>query len=83
MMKLYEVMEKLYTKYGNAKCELVIETDEIAFKVGSEYEGKLIRCAGVNGRVIDIPAYLGGYDVIEISERYLPGNNELMLVVKI
>lgn len=74
-MKLWEVMERIRTNGGNAHCELIVETDEIREKFGTMYDGELVKYAGVNGRVSDIPAFLGGYEVNRIDEYFLKGNS--------
>lgn len=65
-MKLWEVMERIQLNGGNAPCELIIETEAIR---------KKYRIAGVNGRVNDVPAFLGGHEVNQIDKYFLEGNS--------
>lgn len=62
-MKLCELVKDLYLKHGNMACYLKVESDEIREEFSAEYEGKKISPAGVSGRVSDVPAYYGGYEV--------------------
>ena len=63
-MTLCDLMQAVY-KYseGNPRCNLEIETDSIAYSFGSAYDGERVPMRGVNGRVSDIPAYLGNCEV--------------------
>lgn len=62
-MKLYELMETMYLEHGNIMCSLDVETDAIANRFGHTHEGQAVAWGGVNGRISDIPAYVGNYDV--------------------
>lgn len=62
-MKLYQLMEALYLKEGNAPAEVRIDTPAVAITFGHYYEDQFMLAGGVNGRISDIPAYLGGYPV--------------------
>ena len=64
-MKLYELTDILYLKRGNARVYLDVVTIAYAIKYGTLYENKLSRFGGVCGRLSDIPAYLGGCDVVD------------------
>ena len=70
-MKLYELMEAEYIKLEceNIHCILNIETEAIGIRFGSRYKGELHPIGGWNGRMCDIPCFLGGYDVL--SYRYM------------
>lgn len=63
-MTICELMNAIYhSTTGNPACNLEIETDSIAYEFGSIYEGKRVPFRGVNGRISDIPAYLGNCEV--------------------
>lgn len=68
---LWEVMQdvRLYkgeavTGHNNPAVWLDVVTPAIRERYGSEYQGELIGFGGVHGRLSDIPAYLGGEQVI-------------------
>ena len=49
----------------NPRTRLHIETKSIRRAYGTEWEGKFMEYGGVDGRLGDIPAYLGGEEVID------------------
>lgn len=64
-MKLYELIHEEYLDNDkeNIACALIVETDEIAKEYGHPYNGEPTNWRGVDGRICDIPAYVGGYEV--------------------
>lgn len=67
-MKLYELARMIYLDYGNKPIvNLKVETEEIAYKFGSDYQGNHINFGGLSGHVNDIPAYLGGFEVLSFK----------------
>lgn len=50
-MKVYEVCSQIYRHEGNVAIDLRVESPGIAHFYGA---------SGVNGRISDVPAYLGG-----------------------
>lgn len=65
-MKLYELCRDLYEEcnHCNFRTRLDIVSDIVAEKYGTVYDGKLSLFRGIGGRISDIPAYLGGEDVL-------------------
>lgn len=60
-MKLYKLVEDLYHGFGNIKCELGITTADIEMKC----------ClSGVSGTLSNVPAFLGGCEVIACELTY-------------
>lgn len=69
-MKVWQLMSGIKIRSErNERVELRVETNVIQVVYGSIYDGQLIRFAGISGRVSDIPAYLGGEDVIRYEHR--------------
>ena len=60
-MKLYELVSDLYHGFGNIKCELGITTADVEAK---------FHLSGVNGTLSNVPAFLGGYEVIACDLTY-------------
>lgn len=50
---------------------LDVVTPEVGRRYGSEYQGQRVSFGGVHGRLADIPAYLGGEEVVS---RYWDGD---------
>ena len=63
-MKLYKLCLDLYEMYGNIPAKYTVITPEIGEKFSTTYEGKRCRFGGGDGRLGDIPAYLGGCEVV-------------------
>lgn len=81
-MKLCELMRETYIEDGNAACVLNIVSPDIREMFAREYLGEKMFPGGVNGRISDIPAYYGDFDVRFYSTRY-DGNTLLSMTVEI
>ena len=81
-MKLYELMEMTFLEEGNVPCELKVETDDIAHRFGMVYEENEITFHGMDVCVREIPAHLGGCEVLD-SELvwYKDGNCKLFVTI--
>ena len=68
-MKVWELTKviKMNTEEGNRNpiTRLEVETRGLRNAYGTVYKGELIQYGGVDGRLGDIPAYLGGEEVID------------------
>lgn len=73
-MKLYELCKTIYTMKDltgkNPRVTLRVETPTVAMNYGTTYDGKTLFFGGVSGRLSDIPAYLGGEDVVSYDIDY-------------
>ena len=65
-MKLYELCRDLYMEcdQNNFPTRLHVISDHVAEKYGHVYEGERVRFGGIGGRIGNIPAYLGGEEVL-------------------
>ena len=68
-MRLWELAKELYLSEGNAACAVEVESEDIKCQFGTIYNGELCKYGGLDGRVGDIPAYLGDCDVITMVEK--------------
>lgn len=68
-MRVSEVMKKVYLSEGNAPCELKVESEQWKIVFGHLYGNEFMRWLGVNGRVNDIPAYVGDCEVLYHEQR--------------
>ena len=68
-MKVWELTKviKMNEEDGNRNpvTRLEVETRSLRKAYGTVYKGELIQYGGVDGRLGDIPSYLGGEEVID------------------
>lgn len=74
-MKLYELCLDLYEQHDgkNIAVWYKVVTPEVGDKFGTTYEGNRIPFGGGGSRLSDVPAYLGGCEVV--SWRVDPGRD--------
>lgn len=67
-MKVWEWAETFRIIGKNPPVIVKVETEELMNKYGTTYCGEFIKYAGVNGRLNDIPVWLGNCDIRHIDE---------------
>ena len=63
-MKVSELMKSIYLNEGNVPCVLNVESEQWRIVYGHLYGNEFMRWHGVDGRVSDIPAYVGDCEVL-------------------
>ena len=83
-MKVWEWAERTRIEEGNPAVEVIVEKEELMVKFGQSlydgYRNEMIRFAGINGRLGDVPAFLGGCD-IETIELYSLKSGEMKYTI--
>lgn len=66
-MTITQFTKEIYLEEGNVRCKIEVETGNIGWKYGGEYEGKKVFYAGLDGRIADVPAFLGDIEIKHVD----------------
>lgn len=67
-MKVWEWAERTRIEEGNPRVEVKVETEELQLRFSHIYEGYTVKYMGIDGRLNDVPAWLGRCEIKHIDE---------------